>query len=241
MTNFWTNEEQSIIESGKSFEDLKRLLPNRSEGAIKSRLRKLEQPTTQKEKTDRHTWTNEELAILGSLQSKEVDKETLDSVIKRLPHITDSGKIWRKMKSLGFVWVKEEVEQAVVETKIGVPINNYAALVSSVLLGQTSKKDIHGLDESKFDSMYSTEVKNYQDYTSQTGTPTPSQYAAFLNSRYTSVSFLRSPIPEEFELLGKDKPSQADNTKYITALLTRINYALESDKLAEVIKELKNG
>jgi hypothetical protein len=250
MTNFWTNEEQAIIESGKSLDELKKLLPNRSEGAIRSRLGKVKNGTLSKASTNqrkpRHNWTEEEIKVIESVRefidSNEIDKEALGWVIERLPHIEDSKVIWRKMKDMGFVWVSEKASTNVPTTVVSqepLPKQGYRSLAIGILLGIVSEKELKGVSSSRLQDLLKAELRDFRLICPQEEDPNPQQFARYLLHRAATFRPLMDPVKGEFETLRN--PTEENTKAFLLGWLKKANATFDSAKLAEAIEEIQNA
>jgi hypothetical protein len=106
----WTTIETQTLENNmeKSIETLEKLLPGRSRGSILSKMKKLKDldkyvtiPSSGR------AWTEEEISVFP--EDKNVDSKVLTQVAQSLP-LRNKNSIWKKMKSLGYVWIKSELD-----------------------------------------------------------------------------------------------------------------------------------
>ena len=99
----WTKAELSILDTSNDINELKKLLPERTSGAIKTKktqLKYTQEPSV--------PWSAEEIALFPKTQ--KVDKAMLLELTEKL-EFRDKNAIWKKLKSMGHVWVKTEIEE----------------------------------------------------------------------------------------------------------------------------------
>lgn len=98
----WSNAELALLETTDDISELAILLPGRTLGAI--RKKKLDMRSFSKE-----PWTEEE--VLQFPAERVVNKLILSELANKLaPKSKD--QIWKKMKSLGYIWDKDFQEEA---------------------------------------------------------------------------------------------------------------------------------
>ena len=98
----WSNAELSMLKTSEDIKELARMLPDRTEGAIRSKIAQLKKDPVFKEPNT--PWDQEELDQFPT--EKEVNKSILYALADQLGR--DRNYLWKKMKSLGYVWVKSE-------------------------------------------------------------------------------------------------------------------------------------
>jgi len=96
----WSKAELDALKVTNDIDELRRLLPDRTEGAIKAKILQLSRDPEPKEAPA--PWTRVELDQFPT--EMKVDKLILHSLADKLGR--DKNTLWRKMKSLGYVWVK---------------------------------------------------------------------------------------------------------------------------------------
>lgn len=96
----WSKLELDALKLSNDIDELRRLLPERTEGAIKSKILQLSKDPEPKESPA--PWTRAELDQFPT--EMKVDKLILHSLAEKLGR--DKNNLWKKMKSLGYVWVK---------------------------------------------------------------------------------------------------------------------------------------
>lgn len=108
MYTIWSQQETQILKNniGKDLDDLEKLLPARSRGSISSKIRKLSGQNTSTPSSGTK-WTEAEIAHFP--QDKNVDSKVLSEVAQKLP-LRNKTSIWKKLKSLGYIWVKTELD-----------------------------------------------------------------------------------------------------------------------------------
>lgn len=100
----WSNAELSILNSSEDIKELAILLPTRTEGAIRSKIAQLKKDPVFKEPNT--PWDQEELDQFPT--EKEVNKPILYALADKLGR--DKNHLWKKMKSMGYIWVKSVPE-----------------------------------------------------------------------------------------------------------------------------------
>ena len=100
----WSNAELSILNSYEDIKELAILLPTRTEGAIRSKIAQLKKDPVFKEPNT--PWDQEELDQFPT--EKEVNKPILYALADKLGR--DKNHLWKKMKSMGYIWVKSVPE-----------------------------------------------------------------------------------------------------------------------------------
>jgi hypothetical protein len=89
----WTPQELDILLSTQDLDELEELLPNRSRGAIKSRL----------EIVTSSPWTEDELKLFP--ENKVVNSLVMKELTDKIPGKT-RNVIWQKLKESGYIWDK---------------------------------------------------------------------------------------------------------------------------------------
>lgn len=105
----WSNAELNILNTSEDIKELAKMLPDRTEGAIRSKLAQLKRDPEYKEPNT--PWSQEELNQFPV--EKEVNKPILHALAHQLGR--DKNYLWKKMKSLGYVWVKSETLEPTVD------------------------------------------------------------------------------------------------------------------------------
>lgn len=94
----WTKEELNKLSITDDIAELTLLLPDRTLGAIKKKKLELLYSYS-------NEWKDEEL-LEFPLEDKVVNKLILSNIAARIPN-KSRDQIWRKMKSIGYVWDKD--------------------------------------------------------------------------------------------------------------------------------------
>lgn len=102
----WTKAELSILDTSDDINELKKRLPDRTLGAIKAKIAQLQ--TIPEPGAVSVPWTVEEIALFPKTQ--KVDKAMLLELTEKL-EFRDKNAVWRKLKSMGHIWVKTEIEE----------------------------------------------------------------------------------------------------------------------------------
>ena len=102
----WSKEETFILETNmeKDLDELEKLLPARSRGSISSKIRKLDGCIAP---SSGNKWTEEEIEEFP--EDKNVDSKILSEIAQRLP-LRNKNSIWKKLKSLGYIWIKSDAD-----------------------------------------------------------------------------------------------------------------------------------
>ena len=98
----WSKQELDVLKTSEDIDELVKKLPSRTKGAIRSKIAQLSQnpePIMQS-----LPWTAEQLNRFPT--EMRVDKTILHALAEELG--MDKNQLWRKMKSLGYTWVKSE-------------------------------------------------------------------------------------------------------------------------------------
>lgn len=98
----WSNAELAVLSTTDDLEELKSKLPDRTEGAIKAKILQLNREPSEKKISE--PWTRIEIDQFPT--DRKVDKSILSEVAEKLRR--DKNTVWKKMKSLGYEWVKTE-------------------------------------------------------------------------------------------------------------------------------------
>ena len=98
----WSNAELAVLNTTDDIEELKSKLPDRTAGAIRAKIAQLNKEPTEKKISE--PWTRVEIDQFPT--NKKVDKDILSEVAEKLHR--DKNTVWKKMKSLGYEWVKTE-------------------------------------------------------------------------------------------------------------------------------------
>jgi hypothetical protein len=98
----WSKEELDVLSVSDDIEELVKKLPDRTKGAIKAKILQLSQDPEPKAAFP--PWTRVEIDQFPT--ERRVDKTILTALAGKLGR--DKSNLWRKLKSLGYVWVKSE-------------------------------------------------------------------------------------------------------------------------------------
>lgn len=101
----WSKAELTILDTSNDINELKKRLPDRTLGAIKTKKAQLQY---NQEPTVSVPWSAEEIALFPKTQ--KVDKAMLAELAEKL-EFRDKNAIWKKLKSMGHVWIKTEIEE----------------------------------------------------------------------------------------------------------------------------------
>lgn len=96
----WSKVEIAVLDMWDDIEELKKKLPDRTVGAIKSKIAQLNKDPEPK-KASSMPWTEEEIALFP--REEKINKAILESLAQKLKP-RDKSSIWRKLKSMEYVW-----------------------------------------------------------------------------------------------------------------------------------------
>lgn len=97
----WTNAELSALKQTNDIDELVNLIPGRTKSAIQKKIKELANYNPD-------PWTDVELSVFPS--NKLVNKKILLEITEKLPN-RHRDQVWKKLKSMGYVWDKEYTEE----------------------------------------------------------------------------------------------------------------------------------
>lgn len=123
----WSKVEIAVLATSEDIEELKKKLPDRTNGAIKSKIAQLKKDPEPKT-TIFTPWTEEEIALFP--REEKVNKAILEDLARKLKP-RDKNSIWKKMKSMEYVW-----ESTISEPTEDNPYPNHGKLWTAEELAQ---------------------------------------------------------------------------------------------------------